>query len=107
MNEFFDIVEDDFDTKKKKFIEHMTFLKNMSVENQTFYKKYIEVQSYTNHINNASIVKAKLWMPEDLNDEDKTVKQIESISPRVLYVDRKSTRLNSSHIPLSRMPSSA
>ena len=42
MNEFFDIVEDDFDTKKKKFIEHMTFLKNMSVENQTFYKKYIE-----------------------------------------------------------------
>ena len=26
---------------------------------------------------------------------------------RVLKLDRKSTRLNSSHIPLSRMPSSA
>ena len=25
----------------------------------------------------------------------------------VVYIDRKSTRLNSSHIPLSRMPSSA
>ena len=25
----------------------------------------------------------------------------------VIYKDRKSTRLNSSHIPLSRMPSSA
>ena len=29
------------------------------------------------------------------------------IAPIVLAADRKSTRLNSSHIPLSRMPSSA
>ena len=28
-------------------------------------------------------------------------------NPRNFAVDRKSTRLNSSHIPLSRMPSSA
>ena len=28
-------------------------------------------------------------------------------SPDVVLTDRKSTRLNSSHIPLSRMPSSA
>ena len=28
-------------------------------------------------------------------------------TPRGYYKDRKSTRLNSSHIPLSRMPSSA
>ena len=28
-------------------------------------------------------------------------------TPDVLWRDRKSTRLNSSHIPLSRMPSSA
>ena len=27
--------------------------------------------------------------------------------PMTVYLDRKSTRLNSSHIPLSRMPSSA
>ena len=32
---------------------------------------------------------------------------LESIAPRKRTRDRKSTRLNSSHIPLSRMPSSA
>ena len=32
-------------------------------------------------------------------------KELQSISSH--YLDRKSTRLNSSHIPLSRMPSSA
>ena len=30
-----------------------------------------------------------------------------SIIENLEYIDRKSTRLNSSHIPLSRMPSSA
>ena len=32
---------------------------------------------------------------------------IEDVTDIVLNIDRKSTRLNSSHIPLSRMPSSA
>ena len=37
-----------------------------------------------------------------------TAKMIEQMfSNRVAELDRKSTRLNSSHIPLSRMPSSA
>ena len=40
----------------------------------------------------------------DLNTSPATV-IIENLM--VLYLDRKSTRLNSSHIPLSRMPSSA
>ena len=30
-----------------------------------------------------------------------------NFKPHLLFPDRKSTRLNSSHIPLSRMPSSA
>ena len=39
----------------------------------------------------------KLWMPETG----------EFTSKQEIVEDRKSTRLNSSHIPLSRMPSSA
>ena len=35
-----------------------------------------------------------------------TIAEAEALAPDQL-VDRKSTRLNSSHIPLSRMPSSA
>ena len=33
--------------------------------------------------------------------------ELVKIEPKAIGVDRKSTRLNSSHIPLSRMPSSA
>ena len=35
------------------------------------------------------------------------MKHAEKHIARILFLDRKSTRLNSSHIPLSRMPSSA
>ena len=36
-----------------------------------------------------------------------TIKYILEQGGRAILLDRKSTRLNSSHIPLSRMPSSA
>ena len=36
-----------------------------------------------------------------------TLRRAYKINRITLYLDRKSTRLNSSHIPLSRMPSSA
>ena len=41
--------------------------------------------------------------------DDKIVKYLTNLKydNRFKYIDRKSTRLNSSHIPLSRMPSSA
>ena len=39
---------------------------------------------------------------QEMEDEGEIYESIEDIWP-----DRKSTRLNSSHIPLSRMPSSA
>ena len=41
----------------------------------------------------------------ELAEHDKYLKLLEQEQKAV--VDRKSTRLNSSHIPLSRMPSSA
>jgi hypothetical protein len=93
-NDFFDIVETDIDVRKKEIIEHMNFLKSMSVEESTFYKKHLEVQSYTKHIGNASITKAKLWLPDDLSDESKTIKQIENINPRVIYVDGKELEMD-------------
>ena len=39
--------------------------------------------------------------------EDSAIDLINYASFLAAYIDRKSTRLNSSHIPLSRMPSSA
>ena len=42
-----------------------------------------------------------------LEGDDNSLVTIKNVKPKVKGADRKSTRLNSSHIPLSRMPSSA
>ena len=39
--------------------------------------------------------------------EEEPQKPLFFVNPEIIWSDRKSTRLNSSHIPLSRMPSSA
>ena len=44
---------------------------------------------------------------EETTPESTDAKATEVTKPKSNLIDRKSTRLNSSHIPLSRMPSSA
>ena len=58
---FFDIPVFDYDNEKQKFIDNMNFLKKMDVTEQTFYKKWYEVQNYRKLISNSSLVKAKIW----------------------------------------------
>ena len=41
-DDFFDEEKFDFDTERKKFINNLDFLKSMSVEEQTLYKKWQE-----------------------------------------------------------------
>ena len=41
-NKFFDIPEFDFEGEKKKFVDNLDFLKSMSVQEQTLYKKWQE-----------------------------------------------------------------
>jgi hypothetical protein len=85
-NEFFDAGEFDFDLEKSKFIKNMDYLKSMSAEEQTFYKKWLEVQTYSKHINKSGIVKAKIWTPTDINNVDLTIKEIESLKPTIVHV---------------------
>ena len=39
---FFDEPKFDFDAERKKFIDNLDFLKSMSVQEQTLYKKWLE-----------------------------------------------------------------
>lgn len=41
LQEFFGIEAFDFEGNKKKLIDNLNFLKSMSVEEQTFYKKMV------------------------------------------------------------------
>jgi len=87
---FFDIPVFDYDNEKQKFIDNMNFLKKMEVTEQTFYKKWYEVQNYRKLISNSSLVKAKIWYPIDINDEVSTVKELESMNPTIELVSTDS-----------------
>lgn len=87
MSAFWDSGDFDFDLEKHKFVNNLNFLKGMTAEEQTFYKKWLEVQGLTHYINKSSQSKAKIWTPTDINDEQLTIKEIESINPTVVHVN--------------------
>ena len=81
LQEYFGIEAFDFDTNKKKLVDNLNFLKEMSVEEQTFYKKWLEVQNYRDFANKLNVIKARIWRPTNFNDESLTIKEIENCQP--------------------------
>ncbi len=84
LDDFFDIPEEKCPVDELK--ENLIFLKNLSVEEQTFYKKWQEIQKYRDVVSNMGVVKSKIWMPIDINDETLTIKEIENCKPKLVYV---------------------
>ena len=79
----------DFESEKTKLIENMDYLMTMSVQEQTLYKKWVELQEPT-------MIQAKSqiasyydlqWKPTDINNKELTIKEIESLDPYVEIVD--------------------
>jgi hypothetical protein len=89
LQEYFGIEAFDFETNKKKLIDNLNFLKSMSVEEQTFYKKWQEVQSFNGSSGKLNEVKAKIWTPTDFNDEQLTINEIENCNPTLVHVNSK------------------
>ncbi len=87
----FDIPEFDFEGEKKKFIDNLDFLKSMSVQEQTLYKKWQEFNKNDYGIRRkASKFNAlyhRLWKPTDIYNKELTIKEIESINPVVEFVE--------------------
>ena len=89
LQEFFGVEAFDYNANKHKLIENLDFLKSMSVEEQTFYKKWIEVQDLSNYKSRAMQAKSKIWTPTDINNEQLTIKEIQDIKPTVVHVNNK------------------
>jgi len=89
LQEYFGIEAFDFETNKKKLIDNLNFLKAMSVEEQTFYKKWQEVRSFKGSAGKLNEVKAKIWTPSDFNDEQLTIEEIENCNPTLVHVNSK------------------
>jgi hypothetical protein len=79
----------DFEIEKAKLIENMNYLMTMSVQEQTLYKKWVELQE-------PSMIQAKAqiasyydsqWKPTDINNKELTIKEIESLDPYVEIVE--------------------
>jgi hypothetical protein len=85
-NEFFDAGEFEFEQEKSKFIKNIDYLKSMSAEEQTFYKKWVEVQTYKDYLNKSGVVKAKIWTPTDITNIDLTIKELENLNPTIVHV---------------------
>jgi hypothetical protein len=89
LQEFFGVEAFDFDSNKKSLITNLDYLKAMSVEEQTFYKKWLETQNYRDVASKLNTIKAKIWHPTDINDEVSTIKEIENCQPELVYVETK------------------
>ena len=90
-NKFFDIPEFDFEGEKKKFIENLNFLKLMTVQEQTLYKKWQEFNkndySIRRKASKFNTLYHRLWKPTDIYNKELTIKEIESINPVVEFVE--------------------
>ena len=81
LEEFFGMEAFNFDFNKKKLVDNLDFLKSMSVEEHTFYKKWVEVQNYRDVASKLNEIKAKIWTPTDINDALLTIKALENCQP--------------------------
>ena len=97
-NSFFDEPKFDFNAERKKFIDNLDFLKSMSVQEQTLYKKWQEfnadVYSMTQKASKFPKIKKSIWMPTDINNKEQTIKEIEALEPYVEAVKQGHTEGN-------------
>ena len=102
---FWDAVEEtnkevfNYEDMKIKFIENLDYLKTMSVEQQTLYKKWMEWNTdRVSHMKRLPVLQSyydSLWKPTDILNKELTIKEIEAIDPYVEIVDddpKESTR---------------
>lgn len=95
MSKFWDIEDNgfDLDKAKKDFINNLDYIATMSVEEQTLYKKWIEL----NEDLHGNFEKLPLfdsyydiqWFPTDIYNKERTIKEILLLEPYVEICDTK------------------
>lgn len=95
---FFDEPKFDFDVERKKFIDNLDFLKSMSVQEQTLYKKWQEfnadVYSMTQKASKFAKIERSIWIPTDINNKELTISEIEALEPYIEMVEQGNASAN-------------
>ena len=91
--------EFNYDEMKRKFIENLDYLRTMSVEEQTLYKKWMEWnEDLIGNMKKLPVLQShydSLWKPTDIMNKELTIAEIQAIDPYVEIVDddpKQSTR---------------
>ena len=78
----------DFEKNKKDLIDNLNWLSGLSVEEFTLRRKWEEMQLLNNYVKAwDNQVKAMIWFPANINDEEITIKEIEDLQPKVVLAD--------------------
>lgn len=95
LSDFFDVPSEDQEkeSNKKLFVDHMNMLRNMSNEEYTLYKKWIEIQEQKSLVAKAPVIKASIWTPRDITNKDTTIEDINNLDPEVIFVHPSDKKL--------------
>lgn len=89
-----------FEEEKRKLKENMDYLMTMSVEEQTLYKKWVELQESSMLRDKSQIASLYdiQWKPTDINNKELTIKEIEELEPYVEIVEDTKDTTKWTHI---------
>ena len=94
--DFFDELKFDYEKEKKKFIDNLNFLKGMSVQEITLYKKWEEFNkdfySMMKKGSKFDVLEKVLWVPKNIYNKEQTISEIELLNPVVEYVEQGNTK---------------
>ena len=83
----------EYDEMYEGILSNLQSLRNMSVEEHVFYKKWLEVQDYRSSANQSGITKAQIWRPTDINNKQQTIKEVEALEPEIVFVPLENRQL--------------
>lgn len=84
-----DVPDFDFNIERQKLIENLDYLFAMSVQEQTLYKKWVELQSDTMQKDYSQLAAHydMQWKPTDIYNKELTISEIQALDPYVEIVD--------------------
>ena len=104
---FFGESEFNYELEKKKFIDNMDFLKDMSVEESTLWKKWEEFnkdpQFFMDRADTIDRLEKTIWQPTDIFNKEQTIQEINSIEPIVEPVEQGNAKANEDWILTRRL----
>ena len=104
---FFGEAEFSYEAEKKSFIDNMDFLKEMSVQENTLWKKWEEFnkdpQFFMDRADVIDRLERTIWQPTDIYNKEQTIQEINSIKPIVEPVTQGNAKENEDWIITRRL----